>query len=55
MIISEAGGKDTSIFQAVEKTQPPFFKNMTKGGCFRKKMFFSGKKEGLYEPATASL
>ncbi|MBQ7734675.1 MAG: hypothetical protein IJT61_01910 [Bacteroidales bacterium] len=40
MIISEAGGKDTSIFQAKEKTKPPFFKNMTKDMIFVKKMQF---------------
>ena len=44
MIISEAGGKDTSIFQAVGKTKPPFFKNMTKGGFLWEKLHFSVKK-----------
>jgi len=44
MIISEAGGKDTSIFQAVGKTKPPFFKNMTKGGLLWEKLQIFAKK-----------
>ena len=42
MIINEAGGKDTSIFQAVEKTVLHFFKNMMKCNKMKEKLPFFG-------------